>query len=166
MDIFIRPESPRDHAAIHDVTKRAFAPMPFADGDEQYLIEKLREAGALVISLVAERDGVIVGHIAFSPAFAADASHGWFALGPIAVEPGLQRQGVGRKLIGAGIQMLRELEAAGCVLVGNPNYYSRFGFKPFPHLAPDDQPAEFFMILPLRISEPHVVVGFHSVFKS
>ena len=165
MDIFIRQESPRDHAAIYDLTKRAFAPMPFADGDEQDLIEKLREAGALAISLVAERDGVIVGHIAFSPAFAADASPGWFALGPVAVEPELQRQGVGKKLIGTGIQVLRERDAAGCVLVGNPNYYSRFGFKPFPHLAPDGEPAEFFMILPLRVTDPHVVVGFHPVFK-
>jgi putative acetyltransferase len=165
VEVFVRPESPRDHAAIRDVTKRAFAPMPFAGGDEQDLIEKLREAGALAISLVAERDGIIVGHIAFSPAFAADASRGWFALGPVAVEPGLQRQGVGKKLIGAGVKVLRELDAAGCVLIGNPNYYSRFGFKQFPHLAPDGEPAEFFMILPLRVVDPQIVVGFHPLFK-
>lgn len=164
MDVIIRPETERDHAAIYDVTKRAFAPMPYSDGDEQDVIDRLRAAGALAISLVAERDGVVVGHVAFSPAFAADGSGGWFALGPVSVEPGLQRQGVGKMLINAGIQMLRERDAAGCVLVGNPKYYSRFGFKPFPDLAPDGQPAEFFMILPLRVTAPHVVVGFHSVF--
>lgn len=164
MQILIRPESDRDHAAIHDLTKRAFAPMPYADGDEQELIDKLRAAGALAISLVAERDGAVVGHIAFSHAFAADGSSGWFALGPVSVEPGLQRQGVGKKLISTGIQMLRARDAAGCVLVGNPRYYSRFGFKPFPNLAPGGQPAEFFMILPLRVTVPDVVVGFHPLF--
>ncbi len=164
MDVVIRPETERDHAAIYDVTKRSFAPMPYSDGDEQDVIDRLRAAGALAISLVAERDGVVVGHVAFSPAFAADGSGGWFALGPVSVEPGLQRQGVGKMLINAGIQMLRERDAAGCVLVGNPKYYSRFGFKPFPDLAPDGQPAEFFMILPLRVTAPHVVVGFHPVF--
>lgn len=163
MDVIIRPETARDHAAIYDVTKRAFAPMPYSDGDEQDVIDRLRAAGALAISLVAERDGVVVGHVAFSPAFAADGSGGWFALGPVSVEPGLQRQGVGKMLINAGVQMLRERDAAGCVLVGNPKYYSRFGFKPFPDLAPDGQPAEFFMILPLRVTAPRVVVGFHPV---
>lgn len=164
MDVIIRAGTERDHAAIYDLTKRAFAPMPYADGDEQDLIDKLRAAGALAISLVAEHDRVVVGHVAFSPAVAADGSPGWFALGPVSVEPGLQKMGVGKKLIEAGIQMLRVRDAAGCVLVGNPKYYSRFGFKLFPKLAPEGQPAEFFMVLPLRIAEPRAVVGFHPVF--
>ena len=164
MDVIIRAETDRDHAAIYDITKRAFAPMPYADGDEQDLIEKLRAAGALAISLVAERGGAAAGHVAFSPAFAADGSRGWFALGPVSVEPGLQKTGIGKTLIEAGIDMLRARDAAGCVLVGNPKYYSRFGFKSFPKVAPDGQPAEFFMILPLRVAEPRVVVGFHPVF--
>jgi putative acetyltransferase len=142
MQILIRPECAEDHAAIYDITKRAFAPMPFADGDEQQLIGKLREAGALALSLVAERDGVVVGQVTFSPAFAADGSTGWYALGPVSVEPELKHQGIGGQLVRTGIAWLREQDAAGCVLVGNPAYYSRFGFRLFPELCPLGEPAE------------------------
>jgi putative acetyltransferase len=164
MTIAIRPERAQDHAAIYNITKRAFAPMPFADGDEQELIGKLREAGALALSLVAEKDGVVVGQVTLSPAFAADGASGWYALGPVSVEPELKHQGIGSQLIHAGIAWLRDKDASGCVLVGNPVYYSRFGFGLFPALAPQGEPAEYFQILPLRVKEPHVVVGFHPVF--
>jgi putative acetyltransferase len=164
MDLNIRPETTVDHAAIYDLTKRAFAPMPYAGGDEQDLINKLRDAGALAISLVAEQNGRVVGHIAFSPAFAADGSDGWFTLGPVSAEPELKHQGIGSAIINAGLNMLRERDAAGCVLVGNPAYYSRFGFLPFPELCPAGEPAQFYQMLPLRISQPTAVVGFHPLF--
>lgn len=164
MDIVIRPETPADRAAIWDITKRAFAPMPYAGGNEQDLIDRLRDAGALEISLVADSEGRVVGHAAFSPAFAADGSPGWYALGPISVEPDLQRSGIGKALIAEGERLLRERDAAGCVLVGNPAYYSRFGFRPFPDLAPPGEPAAYFQILPLRVSNPKTVIGFHKLF--
>jgi putative acetyltransferase len=164
MEILIRPERAEDNTAIHDIAKRAFAPMPYAAGDEQELIGKLREAGALALSLVAELDGVVVGQVTFSPAFAADGSAGWYALGPVSVEPELKHQGIGSQLINAGIAWLREQGAAGCVLVGNPAYYSRFGFRPFPTLAPEGEPAEYFQILPLSFGQPATVVGFHPLF--
>jgi putative acetyltransferase len=164
MDFLVRPEAPGDYAAIYDLTKRAFAPMPFAAGDEQYLINQLRDAGALSVSLVAVLDGRIVGHVAFSPAIAADESEGWYALGPVSVEPELQHKGIGKALINAGLIILRDNDAAGCVLVGNPAYYTRFGFRPFPTLAPEGEPAEYYQILPLRIAEPTAVVGFHPLF--
>lgn len=157
---------PDDRAAIHDITHRAFAPMPFSDGDEPDLINRLRDDEALVISLVVEQDGKLVGHIAFSPAFAADGSDGWYALGPVAVEPQLQKARIGTLLIETGIDLLRDRDAAGCVLVGNPDYYSRFGFQRFPDLAPENEPAEYFQILPLREKVPDVVVGFHPLFHS
>jgi putative acetyltransferase len=166
MDVHVRLEKPEDHAAIYDLTARAFSPMPFAAGDEQDLIGKLREGGALVISLVAEREGRIVGHVAFSPAFAADGSSGWYGLGPVSAEPDLQRQGIGTALITTGIAMLRDRDAAGCVLVGNPAYYVRFGFLPFPALSPENEPAEYFQILPLRTANPTSVVAFHPIFYS
>ena len=162
----VRPETTADHAVIHDLTRRAFEPMPYAAGDEQQLIDRLREAGALAISLVAERDGVIVGHVAFSPAIAADGTPGWFALGPVSVEPAQQHRGIGSLIIRRGIGLLVERDAAGCVLVGNPAYYSRFGFRPFPALCPEHEPAEFFQILPLRIADPDCVIGFHPLFSS
>ncbi len=164
MELHIRPETPDDHAAIYDLTKRAFAPMPYAGGDEQDLINQLRDAGALTISLVAELDGRIVGHVAFSPAFAEDGAEGWYALGPVSAEPELKHQGIGSTVIKAGLAMLRERDAAGCVLVGNLAYYSRFGFQPFPELCPKGEPAEYFQILPLRSAEPNMVVAFHPLF--
>jgi putative acetyltransferase len=164
MDLLIRFEASGDYATIYDLTKRAFAPMPFAAGDEQDLINQLRDAGALVISLVAELNGKIVGHVAFSPAFAADGSEGWYTLGPVSAEPELKHRGIGKALINAGLAMLRERDAAGCVLVGNPAYYARFGFKLFPALAPGGEHAEYYQILPMRATEPSVVVSFHPLF--
>ncbi len=164
MDVHIRSERHEDHAAIHDVTKRAFAPMPFSDGDEQELIGRFRDAGVLALSLVAEKDGAVVGQISFTPAFAKDASPGWYALGPVSVEPQFKHQGIGSMLIRAGIDWLRDQDAAGCILVGNPDYYRRFGFHLFPALAPANEPAEYFQILPLRVASPAVMVGFHSLF--
>ena len=164
MNPLIRPEKPADQAAIHDITERAFAPMPFAGGNEQDLIDQLRDAGALEISLVAEMDGKLAGQVTFTRGFAADDSDGWYALGPVAVEPELQSQKIGSQLINAGLDMLRERDAAGCVLVGNPKYYSRFGFELFPELCPAGEPAEYFQILPMRVSQPAVVIAFHPLF--
>ena len=164
MDCLIRPEHADDYTAIYDVTKRAFAPMPFSDGDEQELIGRFRDAGVLALSLVAEKDGAVVGQITLTPALAADGSPGWFALGPIAVAPEFQSKKIGSKLMKAAIAWLGEQEAAGCVLVGNPAYYYRFGFEPYPVLAPKGEPAEYYQILPLRVQEPNVVVGFHPLF--
>ena len=166
MEILIRPERLEDYDAIYDVTKRAFAPMPYADGDEQELIGRFRDAGVLALSLVAEKDGKVVGQITFTPAFAADGSTGWFALGPVSAEPGLKHQGIGSQLIQAGIAWLKEQNAAGCILIGNPAYYSRFGFLPFPDLTPPGMPSEYYQILPLGIAEPGTVVGFHPLFSS
>ena len=164
MTIIIRPETPADQAAIHDITKRAFAPMEYADGNEQDLIDRFRDAGALALSLVAERDGVVVGQVTFTKAFATDGSSGWYALGPVAVEPDLHRQHIGSKLIETGLAMLRERDAAGCVLVGDPAYYSRFGFRPFPDLCPEGEPAEYYQLLPLRVKAPDCVIAFHPLF--
>ena len=165
MDILIRPERAEDHGAIHDVTMRAFAPMPYTDGDEQELIGRFRDAGALALSLVAEKHDVVIGQITLTPAFAADGSAGWYALGPVSVEPELKHQGIGSQLIRAGIAWLNEQHAAGCILIGNPAYYSRFGFRPFPELTPDGMPAAYYQILPLSVQDPVVVVGFHPLFS-
>lgn len=165
-DIVIRPESATDHTAIYDLTRRAFAPMPFSGGDEQDLIDRLRKEDQLSISLVAVSDGKIIGHIAFSPASAHDGSKGWFALGPVSVEPKLQGKNVGSKLINKGIAMLREQEASGCVLIGNPDYYKRFGFEPYPDLAPEGEPSEYFQILAMKTAKPEAVVNFHPLFHA
>jgi putative acetyltransferase len=161
----IRDERLEDIPSIYDLTKRAFAPMPFAGGNEQELINTVRDAGALSISLVAEIDSRVVGHVAFTPAMAADGSPGWFGLGPVAVEPELQRKGIGQHLINEGLRRLREWNAAGCIVVGDPNYYKRFGFRPAPALTPAGQPPEYFMMLSLTALQPHTIVDFHPLFS-
>jgi putative acetyltransferase len=85
--------------------------------------------------------------------------------GPIAVKPSLQRQGVGSLLIREGIRWLRSKDAAGCILVGDLSYYSKFDFEARPELAPHGEPPEFFMVLPLRVAEPLSVITFHPLFR-
>ena len=162
--ILIRPETPADVAGIRDVTQRAFAGRRYSGGNEQDIVDALRARNALAISLVAAHGGRILGHVAFSLASAEDASPGWYTLGPVSVHPDVQRQGIGQKLIITGIGKLRELDASGCILIGNTNYYSRFGFVKAPQIAPAGEPKEHFMILCLGSSAPNCVVNFHEVF--
>lgn len=130
MTVTLRPETAADHSRICDMTQEAFAPMPFADGDEGFAIGRMRKAGDLVLSLVAENAGTVIGHIAFSPVTIAGRSDRWFALGPVAVDPAHQGRGVGRMLIEGGLSRLKAqiAGAKGVVLTGNPDLYSRFGF--------------------------------------
>lgn len=125
----IRPESSGDIQALHDLTAAAFAPMSFSDGSEPRVLDRLRQDGDLTLSLIAEDpSGRLIGHIAFSPALVGTVSHGWYGLGPVSVAPDRQGQGIGRDLIEAGLDALRRLRASGCVLIGDPRLYGRFGF--------------------------------------
>ncbi|MCT2557686.1 N-acetyltransferase [Tsuneonella sp. YG55] len=129
MTISIRAERPGDAAAIRAVTADAFAGVPYSDGSESGIIDALRAAGDLSLSLVAETDGTVAGHVAFSPVVIEGGEDGWFGLGPVSVRPDLQRLGIGSRLIGTGIAELRLRAARGVVLVGDPAYYARFGFE-------------------------------------
>lgn len=127
-DIIIRPEAEADHAAIHALTLAAFAPMPFSAGTEAPIIDALRSAGDLTLSLVAVAGGEVVGHIAFSPV-SIDGTHaGWYGLGPISVAPSRQRSGIGRALVEAGLAAMRRHGASGIALIGDPALYARLGF--------------------------------------
>jgi putative acetyltransferase len=162
--IRIRPEVEADLPAIFDLTRRAFAPMPFAAGDEQVLIGVLRDLGALSLSLVAERECEVVGHVALSPVTHESGEAGWFGLGPISVEPALQRQGVGGALIAEARRWLSDQGAQGCILTGDPGYYPRHGFLPAPGHAPEAEPAEYFMVLALSGRIPDGRFRFHPAF--
>jgi putative acetyltransferase len=166
MDIRIRLERDDDRAAIFDLTKRAFAPMPYAGGDEQELIDKLRDAAALSLSAVAVLDGAIVGHVALSPATHESGEAGWFTLGPISADPAVQRKGIGRSLIAYARTWLQSQGARGCILTGNPAYYGRFGFAAAPDHAPADAPPQFFMVLMLNGECPAGRFRFHPIFGS
>ncbi len=143
--MIVRPEREGDIDAIRTLTETAFRTAPHADGTEHLIIDRLRAAGALTLSLVAEADGTIVGHVAFSPVSLSDGSRGWYGLGPISVDPARQGEGIGGKLIGEGLERLKALGATGCVLLGDPAYYSRFGFTPDTRLTLDGVPPEYFM---------------------
>lgn len=165
MDILIRSERATDAEAISEVTYAAFLGR-FSDHPTEHLIvDGLRKAGALTLSLVAEADGKVVGHAAFSPVTVNGGFIGWYGLGPISVVPELQKQGIGSKLILEGLAWLRELGAQGCVLEGSPAYYQRFGFKPIPGLTYHAAPApEYFMALPFHEEVPTGQVEFHKSF--
>lgn len=147
--IAIRDESTDDIAAIADVTSQAFAGMKHSDQTEPAIIAGLRNAGALALSLVADDEGEVVGHAAFSPVLIDGRECGWFGLGPISVHPRLQNKGIGSLLIRAGLDRLRVLGANGCVVLGDPAYYARFGFVGGSRLRFAGAPSEYFMWLDL-----------------
>lgn len=162
----IRAELPPDIPAIHAVTEMAFRHAPHTDHTEQFIVDALRRAGALSISLVAEQAGRVVGHVAVSPVSISDGSLGWYGLGPISVTPELQGRGIGSELMKTALRLLQEKGAAGCVLLGDPAYYSRFGFRHEPGLVLPDVPPEYFQALPFDTALPHGVVTYHEAFNA
>lgn len=162
--MIVRAEQPGDVAAIAAVTAEAFAGMPFSDGSEPAIIYRLRDAGALAVSLVAENDGAVVGHIAFSPVTFSNGEADWYALGPLSVLPEHQGQSVGAQLIRDGLEAIRNLDAGGCVLLGEPAYYRRFGFLDDTGMTSPGLPPEYLMALPLRGQVPSGILSFHNAF--
>lgn len=160
----IRPETPADEEAIEHVTRQAFRSHPHSHQTEQFIIRALRDADALTISLVAEDAGRIVGHVALSPVTVSDGAVGWYGLGPISVEPEQQRRGIGCALMQAGLAELRKIGANGCVLVGDPAFYSRFGFESNPALTVDGVPQAFCLSLALGAAMARGNVQFHPAF--
>ena len=127
--MIIRAETPDDEDAIHRVTKAAFTTASHTRGMEAQIVRQLRNDGDLRLSIVAEGNGDIIGHVAFSPVAIGGRHDDWFGLGPIAVRPDMQRRGIGSALVTRGLTQLRAAGAKGCALVGNPAFYERFGFK-------------------------------------
>jgi len=160
----IRNESAEDADAITEVTVAAFRTLEISNHTEQFIVEALRASHALTLSLVAERDGRVVAHIAFSPITISDGTANWYGLGPVSVLPALQRQGIGSALIREGLSRLKALGAGGCCLVGHPDYYPRFGFENRPELTVEGVPQEAFFALSLDGSHPRGRVAFHEAF--
>jgi putative acetyltransferase len=163
--MMIRPETPDDFEAIRQVTVAAFAGKPYSDQTEHLIVDALRAAEAMSLSLVAKMDGKVVGHVAFSVVTINRENKGWHGLGPVSVLPELQKQGIGSQLIREGLSRIREMGAKGCVLEGSPAYYQRFGFKAYPGLYYEGTPSpEFFMALPFYPEVPEGKVEFHPSF--
>ncbi len=162
----IRSETVADIDAIRDVTVAAFRSMAISNHTEQFIIEALRDAHALTLSLVAELDGQVVGHIAFSPVVLSDGTPDWYGLGPLSVLPEYQRQGIGKALVEEGLARLKGMGAHGCCLVGHPDYYRKFGFRNAPGLVLEGVPPEVFFALPFDDDLPQGQVTFHEAFKA
>jgi putative acetyltransferase len=165
MRIEIRNETAADVAVIEAVTTAAFLEAPHTSRTEQFIVEALRRTGQLTVSLVADAEGVVVGHVAISPVSIADGASGWYGLGPISVAPEYQRRGIGSRLMREGLRVLREHGASGCVVLGEPGYYGRFGFRVDPDLSLPGVPPEYFQAISFGVSHPKGVVFYHPAFN-
>lgn len=164
--ISIRGETDADLEAIAEVTVAAFRTLEISQHTEQFIIQALRAAGALALSLVAEREGRVVGHLACSPVTLTDGTPDWYGLGPVSVLPEHQRRGIGQALMVEGLARLRGLGARGCCLVGHPEYYRKFGFENPPDLVCAGVPPEYFFALSFDGTIPRGMVTFHDGFRA
>ena len=164
--LIIRTERETDLPAIALITQAAFATEPHSRHTEQFIIAALRAAGALRVSLVAEVDGQVVGHVAFSPVTLSDGSADWYGVGPLAVSPEVQNRGIGTALMHAGLAAVRKLGGQGCVLVGDPAFYARFGFRATPALTLDGVPPENLLALTRAGEDARGRVTFHPAFAA
>jgi putative acetyltransferase len=164
MSITIRFEKESDQKSIWEVTRKAFLGKPYADGDEQDLIDSLRDSGALSKSIVALDGADLIGQITFSPAAISSGLGSWYALGPVAVLPERQGEGIGGKLIEVGVSELEAMGAWGCILTGDPEYYSRHGFRFAVENCPNNEPKENFMIRTFGERAPLGIFSFHPLF--
>ncbi len=162
MLISIRNETAADIPAINDVIRQAMRVLVQATGTEAAIVERLRAAGALTLSLVAEKEGEVVGHLAASPGLVGD-QEGWGLIGPVGVIPPLHGQGIGSALMKEALSRLRETHR-GAALVGDPGYYTRFGFRAFPGLHVTGCPPEVVLALPFDGSEPEGELIHHPAF--
>jgi len=162
----IRSETDADIDAITTVTIAAFETLEVSNQTEHFIIQALRAAKALTISLVAESNDRVVGHIAFSPVTISDGTQNWYGLGPVSVLPERQRQGIGTALIHEGLSRLKDMHARGCCLVGHPDYYKKLGFENMPGLVHEGVPPDVFLALAFDGDIPQGTVAFHGGFKA
>lgn len=165
--MLIRAEEERDWAAVDTVNGSAFEA-----STEARLVALLRERAQPVLSLIAEDDGAIVGHIIFSPVLLSGHAHlKILGLGPMAVLPRHQRKGIGSALVRADLEQGKQLGFGAVVLVGHPQYYPRFGFQPaarFNIACEFDVPEEAFMILELQpgfLAGAQGTIKYHPAFR-
>lgn len=164
--MIIRKERVGDVPRIHQLTRDAFLNAPHTDHTEQFIVDALRSAGALSISLVAERAGEVLGHVAVSPVTISDGTTGWFGLGPVSVAPAEQGAGIGSALMQAALAELKQLGARGCVLLGAPAFYRRFGFRPAAPLVLTDVPPEYFQTVLFAGELSQGEVSYHPAFAA
>lgn len=164
--VTIRDETPADAAAIRALTEAAFRDAPHGSGAEAAIVDALRAAGALGLSLVACENGQITGHAAFSPVRIGTGEGQWFGLGPISVRADRRRHGIGAALVREGLSRLRRQGAAGAVVLGDPAWYGRFGFISDGALRYGDIPAAYMQRVLLAGPPPEGEVRYHPAFDA
>lgn len=160
----IRPEHPNDTAEIRSLITTTFKPAPFSDGIEADIIDMLRDTGSISLSLVAQKAGKLVGQITFSAVSINGQTRGWTGLGPLAVLPEYQGIGIGTTLVDAGLTLMKQTQTQGCVVLGNPRYYKRFGFVKHVGLHMTGAPTKNFLTLPFTDDIPSGEVLYHQAF--
>lgn len=168
--MIIRPETNREAPIIEAVILMAFKDHPHQDLQkgtvEHLIVYKLRQQNALTLSLIAVENNSIIGHIAFSPITINGTQQDWFVMAPVSVLPDYQNKGIGSQLIEEGLKLLKERNANGCVVLGEPNFYTRFGFQQQSTLSLENAPQEYFMAKTLNAKEiPTGKVELHSAFN-
>ena len=166
MNVTLRDETDTDRGAVFALNTAAFA-----TDAEARLVDALRVSADPLISLVAEKDDVVVGHIMFSPV-SLESHDGLRLMGlaPMAVSPALQRRGIGTRLVEAGLDRCRDIGCAAVAVLGHPEYYPRFGFRPSAAWGIDseyDVAEEAFMLLELApgcLDDRHGVIRYHAAF--
>jgi len=164
--INIRPEQEKDADRINQIIEAAFNNHPHSNQKEHLLVSELRADKALSLSLVAEVNGKVAGHIAFSEVSIDDNFISWYGLAPVSVDPEYQNRGIGSELIKSGLNELKKMGARGCVLVGEPEYYKRFGFRHQKSLFYEGVPGEYFLVQPFNDESPSGEVKYHNLFDT
>lgn len=164
----IREEKASDIETIEALIYRAFENHPHHElgskPTEHLIVNKLRDAKVLSLALICEDEKGIIGHIAFSPVSINDEKSNWYGLGPVSVIPERQGEGIGSALIHSGLSQLKAQGIEGVVLLGESQYYARFGFKSQPSLILPGVPSEYFMAKSLNNVIPEGEVSYHSAF--
>jgi putative acetyltransferase len=167
--MIIRKEKGVDVAEISRLQHAAFLNHPQhepgAEPTEHLIVERLRQAGDLTLSLVAEDGGRLTGQIALSPARVGECVEGWLLLGPVGVLPELQGRGIGSALVREALQQARDAGASGVVLVGDPGFYSRLGFRSYEGLGYAGVPPMYVLGLPFGAGVPTGEITAHPAFR-
>jgi putative acetyltransferase len=163
--LVIRDELPADIDAIENVIERAFAKHPHSQQTEHRIVRELRAAGALVLPKVAVLAGAIVGYATFSLVRLTPEHGGWYGLGPVAVGPEFHGLRIGSALMTKGLEALKGMGTAGCVVLGEPRFYRRFGFEREPRLTLDGVPPEYFLAHVFKGPAPSATVSYHPAFS-
>lgn len=164
--MFIREENRGDVTAISTIIDIAFTNHPHSINNESEIVNKLRTEEKLALSLVAvTTNDEVIGHIAFSKILINNCDLNWFGMAPLSVLPEFQNHGIGSQLVKEGLNHLIRAGAKGCVLLGEPEYYSRFGFKHDDKLVLPNVPQGYFLAFPFCDETPIGKVTFDKAFN-